>query len=591
MNKQKFQSMATISIIAINIAGCSGFSKMIKDADKVHYTETPNPMQDNGDSVNVNIAVKYPAQYFSKKAIVTVVPTLKLSDGTEYPLKSVTLLGDKAAGSGIKIHYDQGGDLNYTDKVAYLPTMKTDELYINATLENNKKKLPPFKIADGTIVTAKLLQSDDKVILGKDDFKKTIPERDTSHIYYIISRSNVRSTEMRSKEMKQFEEFVKTGITDGYTFDNIGMSAYASPDGETQFNDHLADDRAKTAIKAMKELFKSMKMEVNEKNRKGKEVKKRIPVDSKLSDENFYTVGTTGMDWEGFKTRVEASNIKDKELILRVLSMYPDHDQRMKEIKALSYTYKELANDILPKLRRAIIVMNAEKKSPTDEQLKSLVSSNPESLTIEELLYAATLTNDMNQRLSIYKTAANQYPNDWRCPNDIGYIEVMQNNLTDAQIQFEKAGQLSPNNAIVQNNLGVIAHLDGNRTEAMKYFKKATGAGSEVAYNMGLIDIQTGDYSDAVSNMSSFNTFNTALAKVLNNDAEGAKSILDASNNTSAIAYYLKAIVAARTNNKSEMITDLKTALSKDESLKQHIKTDCEFIKYKDDSDFKSITE
>jgi tetratricopeptide (TPR) repeat protein len=302
-------------------------------------------------------------------------------------------------------------------------------------------------------------------------------------------------------------------------------------------------------------------------------------------------VGTTGMDWEGFKSRVEKSNIKDKDLILRVLSMYTDHDQRMKEIKALSYTYKELASEILPKLRRAIIVMNAEKKSPTDEQITALVSSDPGNLTVEELLYAATLSNDMNQKLSIYKTAAKQYPDDWRCPNDIGYIELMQNNLTDAKMQFEKADQLSPNNAIVQNNLGVIAHLNGNRNEAMQYFKKATGAGSEVAYNMGLIDIQTGNYSDAVSNMGSFHTFNMALAKLLNNDNEGAKSTLDASDNNSAIAYYLKAIIAARTNNKSEMISDLKMAINKDESLKQQAKTDCEFIKYRSDNDFKSLTD
>lgn len=577
MNKQKFQSLAVLSIITVGLAGCSGFSKMVKDASKIHYAETPNPMQDNGDSVTINIVAKYPAKYFSKKAIVTVVPTLKLSDGTEYPLKSVTLVGDKAAGSGIKIHYDQGGDLNYTDKVAYIPGMRTDELYINATLENNKKKFPGLKIADGTITTAKLLQHDDKVILGKDDFKKTIPEKDTSHIYYVISQSYVRPGEMRSKEMKEFKEFVKNGIKEDYTFDNIGMSAYASPDGPTQFNDRLAQDRAKTAVKAMRELFRRMNSR-KENTKFG-------------TDESFYTVGTTGMDWGGFKTLVEESNLKDKDVILRVLSMYSDHDQRMKELKDLSATYVTLARKILPKLRRAIIVMNAEKKSPTDEQITALVSSNPQSLTIEELLYAATLTNDMNQKLSIYKTAAKQYPNDWRCPNDIGYIEVLQNNLTDAKIQFESANQLSPNNAIVQNNLGVIAHLNGNREEAMRYFKNATGAGSDVAYNMGLIDVQTGNYSDAVSNMSSFNTFNTALAKLLNNDTEGAKSTLDASNNTSAIAYYLRAIIAARTNNEPEMITDLKTAINKDASLKQQIKTDCEFIKYRTNTDFKSITD
>lgn len=575
MNKQKFQSLTAICIITLGTAGCSGLSKMSKDADKVHYAATPNPMQDNDDSVAINIAVRYPAKYFSKKAIVTVVPTLKFSDGTEYPLKSATLLGEKAAGSGIKINYSEGGDFNYTTKVPYVAGMKKDELYIYATLENNKKKLPPMKLADGTITTAKLLQSDDKVILGKDKFTKTIPERDTTHIYYVISQSYVRGPEMRSKEMKKMKEFIKAGVKDDYVFDNAGVAAYASPDGETEFNDHLADDRAKTAIRAMRGLFREMN------SRK---------CNTKFgTEESFYKVGTTGMDWEGFKTRVEESKIKDKALILRVLSMYTDHDQRMKEIKALSLTYKELAESVLPKLRRAIIVLNAEKKSPTDEQIKSLVTSDPSSLTVEEILYAATLTNDLNRKLDIYKIAAKQYPNDWRCSNDIGYIEVMQNNLGEAKMEFEKAGQLSPNNPVVQNNLGVIAHLNGNRNEAMQYYKNASSAGPDVAYNMGIIDIQTGNYSEAVSNMGTFNTFNAALAKVLNNDPEGAKSTLDASNNTTAIAYYLKAIIAARTGNKPEMINDLKTAVAKDASLKAQLKTDCEFIKYSDDADFKSL--
>lgn len=575
MNTQKIQSLSAICLITIGMAGCSGLSKMSKDADKVHYAETPNPMQENGDSVAINIAVNYPAKYFAKKAIVTVVPTLKLSDGTEYPLKSATLIGDNAKGTGIKIHYKEGGNFNYTTKVAYTPGMKTDALYINATLENNKKKLPSIKIADGTITTAKLMQADDKVILGKDNFKKTIPESDTTHIYYVISQSTVRSAEMRSKEMKKLKEFVKMGTKEGYTFDNVSLSAYASPDGETQFNDHLADDRAKTAIKAMRSFFREMN------TRK---------LNTKFGTEaSFYQVGTTGMDWEGFKTRVEASNIKDKAIILRVLTMYSDHDQRMREIKALSLTYKELAERILPELRRSVIVLNAEKKSPTDEQIKSLLSSDPKSLTVEEMLYAATLTHDLNRKMETYQMAAKQYPNDWRCPNDIGYIDVLQNNLTDAKMQFTKAEQLSPNNPVIENNLGVMAHINGNRNEAMRYFKNATGAGNEVSYNMGLLDIQSGNYSEAVSNMSSYNTFNTALAKLLNNDVQGAESTLDASNDNSAMAYYLKAIIAARTSNKTEMMNDLKTAIGKDASLKQSAKTDCEFIKYSNDADFKSL--
>jgi tetratricopeptide (TPR) repeat protein len=379
---------------------------------------------------------------------------------------------------------------------------------------------------------------------------------------------------MKSKEMKEFMEFVKTAVNNGYTFDNISISAYASPDGETQFNANLANERAMSANKAMRALFKKMD---------SKKCTTKFGTESA-----FYTMGINGMDWDGFKTRVQESTIKDKDLILRVLSMYTDHDQRMKEIKNMSKTYVELADDILPKLRRAVIVLNAEKKSPTDDQLKSFVSINPQSLTVEELLYTATLTNDLSQKLNIYSTAAKQYPNDWRCLNDVGYAEVMQNNLTDAQVQFQKANQLSPNNPIVQNNLGVVADLSGNSKAALKYYKSAVAAGPDVSYNMGLIDIQTGNYSDAMSNLGSAKTFNVALAELLNNDLSGAKSTLDASNDNSVMGFYLRAIIAARTNNKIEMINNIKTAISKDASLKDKMKTDCEFIKFKDDADFKS---
>src|ERR1700739_834583 len=315
MKKHKIKSITAASILAIGLTGCNGLSKMFKDASKVTYSVTPNPMEDNGDSVAINISVKYPAKYFNKKAVITVTPTLKLSNSTEQALRPVTLVGEKASGSGTKINYDQGGSLNYSEKVAYQPEMKTDELDIKATLENNKKDFPAMKIADGAITTAKLLESDDKLILAKDNFKKTIPEGDTTHIFYSISQSNLRASEMSSKEMKQFMDFVKMAVNNSYTFDNINISAYASPDGETQFNANLANERAMTANKAMRTLFKKMD---------SKKCNTEFGTESA-----FYTIGVTGMDWEGFKTRVEESKIKDKDLILRVLSMYTDHDQRM----------------------------------------------------------------------------------------------------------------------------------------------------------------------------------------------------------------------------------------------------------------------
>lgn len=588
MKKQSLKSLSILGLAAIGIVGCNGFSKMLKDANKITYSVTPNPLQDNGDSVAINISAHYPAKYFAKKAAVAVTPTLKLSDGSNIALKTVNLVGQNAKGEGQKISYDNGGSVNYTAKVPYSSAMSNDELDIKATLTNNKKDFPAVKIADGTIATALLIQNDDKLIAAKDKFQKTIPESDTTHIYYVISQSNVRATEMNSAEMKNFKAWVEMGTKQDFTWDNITVDAYASPDGETAMNEHLADDRAKTAIKGMKELLKSMKIEDEVTDPKGKTVKVKMSLDPKLSDDGTYKLGKTGLDWEGFKTLVQKSDIKDKDIIIKVLSMYTDHDQRMKEIKNMAAAYKELADNILPRLRRAIIILYGEKKSRSDAQLTALSMSHPDSLSVEELLYAATLTTDMNQKLSIYKSAEKMYANDWRCANNAGYAEMALNKLSDADADFQQADRLSPNNPAVMNNLGVVARWKGDRKGAMAYYAKATGAGSEVAYNMALVDIQTGNYADASTSTGSYNTFNAALARVLNNDPNGAKSTLDASNDQSAMAFYLRAIICARSGDKTGMVNNLKTATNKDASLRAKAAGDCEFLKYKDDSDFKA---
>jgi len=575
MKTHKHYILSAIGLISICTVGCNGLSKMLKDASLIKYTVKPNPMEDDGDSVAITISAQYPAKYFNKKAIVTVTPTLKLSDGTTQPLKPITLVGERATQSGTKVSYDQGGSVSYSDKVAYTPKMKTDELDIDAVIENNKKALPAVKVADGTITTALLVQKDARPILAKDNFTKTTQEKDTSHIFFVISRSDVRQSEMRSKEMKEFEEFIKKGIAEDYTFNNITLSAFASPDGETAFNAHLADDRAKASITSLESMFKAM------------HTKK---LDTKFGTEKtFYSIDKTGMDWDGFRTMVEASTIKDKDLILRVLSMYTDHDQRMKEIKDMAATYTELANNILPKLRRSVIILNAEKKSRTDEQIKQLAMSHPDSLSANEILYAATLYSDLIQKNAIYKTAEKLYPNDWRGFNNAAFVEIEQNETESAQTDANKAAQLSPSNPIVENNLGAIALLNGDTKGAVSHFSKASSAGNEVAYNMGLIDIKSGNYADAASKMSSISSFNTALAMLLSGNMQGAQSALDASGNKTAIAYYLRAIIAARGNDKASVISNLQTAINQDASFRQMAATDCEFIKYRDDNDFKNM--
>ena len=572
MKNRILQSLVIILIAVIGLAGCNGLGKMVKNAGQVTYKVSPNPLELVGDTITVSISGKFPPKFFVKKANLVVTPTLSYQGG-EKTLKSVTYVGESAVEKGIKIGFDAGGSFNYTDRIAFMPEMKVAELKLKATAGLSKAVMdfPMIKIGDGTMATSLLVKSDEKPLLAKDNFQKSVPVSATANVFYLINTSNVRPTEMNSAEMKGMREFISGGAKKGYTFKGMNVSAYASPDGELSRNANLAQDRAKSASKAMHDEFMKLKIKSG-------------------TGDDFYKQVTTAEDWDGFKKLMESSKIADKDLILRVLTMYPDGEVREREIKNLSKTYLEVADQILPKLRRAVLTLNAEEKSRSDEQILKLSLSNPDSLNVEELLYASTLTNDMNSKLSIFKSAEKQFPQDWRAINNSGYLYIMQNKVNDAQMQFEKANKVSANNAIIQNNLGIVARWKGNKKEAAGYYKSAMSAGPEVSYNMGIVNIMDGKYADALANFGSMQTFNVALAKVLSGSPDAALSILDASNDKdAALSFYLKAIVGARTGKADLMINNLKSAINKDGSLKDKAKLDAEFLKFKDNADFKAI--
>jgi tetratricopeptide (TPR) repeat protein len=390
----------------------------------------------------------------------------------------------------------------------------------------------------------------------------------------VINQSQVRGSELNNAEMKALKTSLADNIKNpNIAFKNMNISAYASPDGELSLNANLAENRAKESRKAMMGIFKD----------------KKTKVDTAAKNEGFYNIVTTAEDWDGFKKAMEASSIPDKDLILRVLTMYPDGEVREKEIKNLSKTYTEVAEKILPQLRRSVMTLNMEVKSRTDEQISKLAMSAPDSLSVEEILYAATLTEDVNAKLDIYKKAEAKYANDWRTSNNVGYIYLMQNKLNDAEAEFKKADGLSANNPVVKNNMGIVARWKGDRKAAMDLYKSASAAGPEVSYNMGIIEIQNGNYGAAVSNFGNNNSFNSALAKLLNGNTDGAMSTIDGSTDKdAALSFYLKAIAGARQNKADVVVNNLKAAIQKDASFKQMAKDDAEFIKFRDNADFKA---
>lgn len=577
MNTKTLRNLTLAVGATALLVGCNGLGKMIKKQKTITYDVKPNPLEMHGDSVVFTVSGKYPAKVFAKKATVTVTPVVKYSGG-EKAMKPVVLVGEKATGAGQKISYSTGGTFSYTtEKFAYEPGMKVAKVELRAqgAVKKKTKDFTPVEIADGTIVTPLLVRNDEKGISAKDAFVKTTPANQTANIYYIINKSDVRASELKSDEMKNLQAFIGTNInSQWYEFKGITVSAYASPDGELSLNENLAKDRAKSGSKALMGEFKKNK---NKDQKFGKE-------------EANYTTQTTAEDWDGFQTLMQQSTIADKDLILRVLTMYKDGDQREKEIKNLSKTYTEVAEKILPKLRRSVLTVNVDKKSRTDEMISKLATTYPDSLSVEELLYATTLTTDQNVKVQILQSAEKKYASDWRTSNNLGVALLMQNKVTEAGDAFKRAEGTANGNPILMNNLGIIAAKSGDRRKAMEYYDKASGAGKEVNYNKGIVNVRDGKYSDAVSNFGDYKGFNKALAELLNGNTGAVATTLDASTEKDmAWSYYLKAVAAARSNNAAEVNSNLKTAIGKDGSLKAAAKDDAEFIKLRDNADFKAM--
>ena len=563
--------------VAVVLTSCDGLGKMIKKQKDIKYTMTPNPIEMLGDSVQFSISGKFNPKLFAKKVTLTLTPVVKYSSGGEKALKPVVLVGEKATGSGQKIAYSAGGTFSYaSEKFAFESGMRNAkvELRGEGQVKAKKKNFAPVELGDGTLASSLLVRNDEKPIMAKDAFVKIVPANQSTHIYYVINQSVVRPSELKTEEVKNMTDFIAKYLgSPYYEFKGINVSAYASPDGETDKNENLAKDRANSGSAAMMQEFHKNK-------------DKNVTF-GKTKDQ--YQIGTTKEDWEGFKSSMEQSTIADKDLILRVLTMYSDPDQRRKEIKNLSKTYTELADKILPKLRRSEITINVDKKSRNDNEIALLATSHPDSLSVEELLYAGNMTSDINTKAQIYTAAEKQYGSDWRTSNNLGCILLMQNKVSEAGEAFKRADKALAGQPAVANNLGIIEAKTGNRNAAMELYKKA-GSSPETKYNMGIIEVRNGKYADAVSDFGDYKGHNKALAQMLSGNAGVVKETVDASSEKEmAYSYYLKAVASARLSNTPEVLSNLKTAIEKDNALKAYAKDDAEFLKLKADAGFTGL--
>lgn len=566
MEHSRISAMATMVVAGLALSACGGLGKMAKYAETISYDVQPNPLIVRGDSVEVNIDGNFPGKYFSKKAMVELTPVLTYPAGeTEY--ETVSFKGVDAAGNATVIPYENGKNFTYSDKVAYSPEMKDSDLMIHilGRQGNKEQEFDPYKIAEGVITTPYLLMSDDKPILAADQFERTTAHNQYAVIHYLVNSPVVRSSELRDTDIKEMTSFLNEyGDNPDYVFQNTEIVAYASPEGEISFNENLAEERAQSAKQAVNRMM----------SRAG------IDIDA----DSFFNLKPKGEDWEGFKEKMQASDIEDKELILRILEMYPDKKKREEEIRNLAATYTVIADKILPDLRRSQITVNYDIEGRSDEEIIALArGENADTLSVEEMLYAATLTDDMNEQYAIYEFTSNQYSDDYRAVNNMGVIHLQRNELADAESMFERSLEIEQNQP-AQNNLAIVRRLNGNRHEAMDLLEQAVGAGDEVNYNMGIIAIQNGHYNEAITNMKGYNTFNKALAQVLAGNNEAALSTLNSSDAAdTAMGYYLKAIIGARMNDAGMVSTNLDKAYGLDASLKDKAADDLEFRNFQDE--------
>ncbi|MDP4209126.1 MAG: hypothetical protein Q8928_09955 [Bacteroidota bacterium] len=566
-------SLIATAIAAVIFSSCASLNKMKDQAKNISYTVTPSPLVVKGGQVEVKVDGNIPGKFFLKKATVVSTPVVKYN-GQETALKSLTLQGESVMGNEKVIKFNEGGSFTFSDKFPYKKDMAISTLEVNskATMGTKSVDFPSVKIADGIIATELLVVKDPRVIFAGDDkFVRTVDSKYQADIKYLINKADVRPTELKKAEIKTLNETLKDIDKDPKKqIKGIQVSAYASPDGPYDLNDKLAGKRKESASAYFTKEIKKSKIE-------------------KVKDDLFSYL-TTAEDWDGFKELLQASNVKDKELVLRVLSMYSDPVVREKEIRNISAAFDEIKDKILPQLRRSKLTVSVENVGRTDAEILSMAQSTPDSLQLEDLLYAAKLTKDADKQLDIYKAAAKKYPNDFRAKNNIGYILFNQNHISEAKAAFEDAKKVENNN-IAKNNAGVMAFLDGDLAKAEELFTSAVGAGDQVNYNLGIIKVIQGKYSEAISYFGYTPEVNSALAKLLNNDTNGALTILNSLKTDDALAYYLKAIIGSRTQNTELLFTNLRTACGKSAELKANAAKDMEFFKYFQDATFKSIVQ
>ncbi len=564
MQRPLYVSLLLAGTLALT--ACGKLGELTAD----NFSVSPTPMEANGGKIAVTINGRFPEKYMKKNAVVTVLPVLRYGQSSTNG-QPATFQGEKVQGNDQEISYRLGGNYTLRNTFTYVPAMQKSDLYLVFDAKVGKKtvQIPDVKVDNGVIATSALIQNTAAATdaqLASDKYQYAIKQTKQAQIKYLINQANIRNSELKSTSVQDFLNTLRLIKADqkGYMLENVEVSAYASPDGGMKVNTALAKEREKTSKGYVNKQLKSNKLDVD--------------VDSKYTAE----------DWEGFQELVSQSNIQDKDIILRVLSMYQDPEEREKQIRNLSAGYKELADEVLPELRRARLTVNYNLIGRSDDEIEQQYKDDATKLSVEELLYAATLTEDAKQQKDIYTTAAKQYPDDYRAYNNLATLAYKDGNLTEAKSLLDQASAKKSDAAEVNANKALVALSEGKNMEAKDYLMKATASPN---YNevLGNLQVAAGNYQQAAECFKGVNSNSAALAQLLNHDYASAQKTLGNVARPDGVTSYLKAIVAARTNNDSDAVKNLKEAIAKDSTLKTRAANDLEFINLFNDTAFQSL--
>lgn len=550
---KKIQVLTLTACSMLALSSCS--NKMVLTAD--NFEVVPNPLETQTGMVPSTINGSFPEKFMKKKAVVTVIPELRYA-GQATQGQSATFQGDKVLGNNQTISYRLGGRYTMRSTVPYNEDMQKSELWMTFKAYKGKKEIqiPAVKVADGVIATSELYKKtllSDGGCQAVDSFQRVKAQKQEANIKFLVNQANLRKSELKNNSVTEFVKMLKKINADreGLNLSNVEVQAYASPEGGFKFNDKLAGKRQNVSEKYVKDQLKKAKMNAN-------------------IDAHY-----TAQDWDGFQRLVQASNLQDKDVILRVLSMYKDPEEREQQIRNMSAAFRELADGILPELRRSRLIINYETIGRSDDQIQEQYNADAAKLSADELLYFASLQDTQADQEKVYKKTAELYDKDYRAYNNLATIALSKGDKAAAASYLAKALALDANSAESNANKGLMSLATGNMAEAEAAIAK--GATSETtAYAQGVLSLAKGNYAQAQKLFGDKKTNSAALAQLLAKDYDAASKTLDKVENADAITDYLHAIVAARRGNKFAATSYLKEALKKDPSLKAYADNDLE---------------